>query len=129
MKKTSRRAKRSVATQAHTPLERSSPRHHGFRGIFVMDLSLFKPTVGKITFALVLMVVLFLLLLIDLPEAINNAVLYLIAWPLFLVTTPCGVEKACLQPASFAGVVLMLLYWYVTASLFEGIRSIKSEKA
>ena len=98
--------------------------HHG-----MFQLGIFKPSVGKITFALLLMVALFLLLLLDLPDNVNTVLLYLITWPLFLVTGPCGIDKACLQPASFAGVVLMLLYWYVTASLVEGIWNLRKGAA
>ncbi|MBU1197088.1 hypothetical protein KJ765_01100 [Candidatus Micrarchaeota archaeon] len=98
------------------------PHHHG-----MANLGIFKPTVGKLTLALVLMVILFLLLIIDLPENVYQAILMIIAWPLFFVAGQCGVETECLQPASFIGVLLMVFYWYVTASLLEGIFGAKSK--
>ena len=101
--------------------KRPATHAHRSRALFVPEM--FRPTLPKLTVSLLFMAVLFLLVLIDVPEWLLNPLTTLLAWPLLLLSSNCtgDLEYVCTQASSFAGLLLTLFYWYFTASLATAV--------
>ena len=99
----------------------TSRQAHRSRALFVPEM--FKPTLEKLTVSLAFLAVLFLLLLLDVPDWLFGPVTTVLAWPLLWLAGGCQgeFEHACTQASSFIGLLLTLFYWYFTASLFSEI--------
>ncbi|MFH1258017.1 MAG: hypothetical protein ABIG96_00555 [Candidatus Micrarchaeota archaeon] len=75
-----------------------------------------RPTLEKISLAFFLLFIVFLGLLIDIPEWLYLPIMTILAWPLLGLVQLCGLnESECQNAMSFAGLVLSLLYWYLAA--------------
>lgn len=80
------------------------------------SIEFLRPTLEKISLAFFLLFVVFLALLIEIPEWIYLPVMYLLAWPLLGLAQLCGLnELECQNAASFMGLIASLIYWYLAA--------------
>ncbi|MFH0972002.1 MAG: hypothetical protein V1835_05560 [Candidatus Micrarchaeota archaeon] len=79
-------------------------------------LEFLKPTLEKISLAFFLLFIVFLGLLIDIPEWIYIPLMTILAWPLVGLAQLCGQsDLECQNAASFIGLILSLIYWYLAA--------------
>lgn len=75
-----------------------------------------QPTLEKISLTFFLLFIVFLGLLIDVPDWIYLPVMTILAWPLLGLSQLCGVSDIeCQNAMSFLGLTFSLIYWYFGA--------------
>lgn len=80
------------------------------------SLEFLQPTLEKISLAFFFLFVVFLGLLVELPEWIYLPLMTILAWPLLGLAQLCGQsDLECQNAASFVGLMLSLFYWYLAA--------------
>ncbi len=80
------------------------------------SLDFIQPTLEKISIAFFFLFVVFLGLLVDLPEWIYLPLMTILAWPLLGLAQLCGQSDLdCQNAASFVGLFLSLAYWYLAS--------------
>jgi hypothetical protein len=75
-----------------------------------------RPSLEKISLAFFLLFIVFLSLLVEIPEWIYLPIMYLLAWPLLGLAQLCGpTDVECQNAMSFVGLIFSLLYWYLAS--------------
>ncbi len=85
-------------------------------GFLKASAEFLQPTLEKISLAFFLLFIVFLGLLIDLPEWVYLPIMTILAWPLLGLVQLCGpTDMECQNGATFVGLIMSLLYWYLAS--------------
>lgn len=75
-----------------------------------------RPTLEKISLSFFLLFIVFLGLLVDVPEWLYLPIMTVLAFPLLGLSQLCGIgDLECQNGAAFVGLILNLVYWYLAA--------------
>ncbi|HLC48145.1 MAG TPA: hypothetical protein VJI13_03645 [Candidatus Norongarragalinales archaeon] len=99
--------------------------------LFKGSLEFLQPSLEKISLAFFMLFVVFLGLLIDIPEWAYLPLMTILAWPLLGLAQLCGQsDLECQNAASFVGLLLSLLYWYLAACFLSwALENVQAEEA
>jgi hypothetical protein len=86
------------------------------KGIVKNMAEFLRPTLEKISLSFFLLFIVFMGLLIEIPEWLFMPVMYLLAWPLLGFVQLCGANDVdCQNTLVLPGLIISLLYWYLAA--------------